>query len=80
MIYLFMSKKSIYWRTEPILSPCEIAVMKLVSMGFENKEIASLRGVSINTIKSQVTDVLRKLNAMDRTHATAICIREGIIE
>jgi DNA-binding NarL/FixJ family response regulator len=47
----------------------EVAVLRLVAGGYSNKEIARHLGIAMGTVKNHISDVLRKLDARDRTHA-----------
>lgn len=51
------------------LSPQEIRVLKLVAEGRTNPEIAEALVVSVNTIKTQVQSIYRKLNLNSRKEA-----------
>ena len=62
------------------LSPREIDVLRLIASGNANKVIASELGITEETVKSHVTNILSKLGANDRTHAVTIGLRRGIIE
>ena len=62
------------------LTPAEIRVLRLIAEGYANKEIGAQLSISEETIKSQVRNILSKLNANDRTHAAIIGLRRGIIE
>jgi DNA-binding NarL/FixJ family response regulator len=61
------------------LTPAEIRVLKLIAEGNANKEIAALLSLSEETVKSQVRNMLSKLEAKDRTHAAMIGLKRGII-
>lgn len=61
------------------LSPRETQVLELVAAGLGNKEIASNLGRMETTIKNQMTSIMQKLNANDRTHAVTIALRKGWI-
>ena len=37
--------------------------------GYSNKEVARCLGIAVGTVKNHLSDVLRKLDARDRTHA-----------
>ena len=65
---------------EDTLTPAEIRVLRLIAEGYGNKEISAQLAVGEETIKSQVRNILSKLNANDRTHAALIGLRRGIIE
>jgi DNA-binding NarL/FixJ family response regulator len=62
------------------LTPAEVRVLRLIADGYANKEIGARLSISEETIKSQVRNILSKLNANDRTHAAMIGLRRGIIE
>lgn len=65
-------------RPEP--SPRELEVLRLIAQGRGNKEIAALLGVSDETVKTHVGNVMQKLHAQDRAHAVTEAIRLGLIE
>lgn len=62
------------------LSSREVDVLRLVAEGNSNKEIASRLGISDETAKSHVGNIIAKLGANDRTHAVIIGLKRGIIE
>lgn len=62
------------------LTKREMMVIKLVALGFENNEIAEKLGVSIHTVKAFVANILRKLDARNRTNAVFIAFQNGILE
>lgn len=57
------------------LSEREIEILKLVSQGLTNKEIAAKLYLAEGTVKNYVTSILQKIDARDRTQA-AIRARE----
>jgi DNA-binding NarL/FixJ family response regulator len=57
----------------------ETEVLKLVSEGLGNKEIADRLGTASGTVKMHVQNILDKLGAVDRTHAVTMAIRRGIL-
>ena len=61
------------------LSAREIEVLNLVAAGRRNKQIAEQMGVTEDTIKAHMSNILGKLEASDRTHAVTIAARRGII-
>jgi len=65
-------------RPEP--SARELDVLSLIAKGRSNKEIASALGVSDETVKTHVSNVMQKLNAQDRAHAVTEAIRLGWLE
>jgi DNA-binding NarL/FixJ family response regulator len=62
------------------LSPRELDVLREVAEGGGNQEVARRLGVSDDTIKTHMRNILSKLAATDRTQAVTIAIRRGIIE
>jgi DNA-binding NarL/FixJ family response regulator len=66
--------------TDDALSPGELEVLRLISGGNANKQIAHRLSVSEDTVKARVKNILAKLDASDRTQAAMIGIRRGIID
>ena len=64
---------------EEVLTSKEIDVLRLIAAGDANKEIAAELGVTEETVKSRVKNILDKLGAKDRTHAVSIGLKRGII-
>lgn len=65
--------------TEDELSAREIEVLRLISSGNSNREIADKLSIGEATVKSHVTNILSKLSANDRAHAVTIGLTRGII-
>ncbi len=65
---------------EDDLTEREIEILRLISAGNANKEIAAQLNLAEDTIKRHVTNILSKLRANDRTHAVTIGLKRGIIE
>ena len=66
--------------TDDALTPREIDVLRLIAAGNANKEIAAQLGLTEETVKSHVKNILAKLGANDRTHAVTIALKRGIID
>lgn len=64
----------------PNLSDREFEVLKLMAQGKNNKAISSELGITENTVKFHVTNVLLKLGASDRTHAVVNALQQGLIK
>src|SRR5262249_32468603 len=58
-----------------MLSPQEQRVLLLLAAGLSNPEIAEQLVVSVNTIKTQVKSIYRKLNVTNRDEASAAAHR-----
>jgi RNA polymerase sigma factor (sigma-70 family) len=65
---------------EDTLTPREMDVLRLIAVGNANREIAAQFGLSEETVKSHVKNILAKLGANDRTHAVTIGLKRGIID
>jgi DNA-binding NarL/FixJ family response regulator len=57
----------------------EAAVLRLVAAGYSNKEVARYLGIAMGTVKNHVSDILRKLDARDRTHAVLKAIAGNML-
>jgi DNA-binding NarL/FixJ family response regulator len=66
--------------TDDALTAAEIRVLRLIAAGNANKEIAAQLAVSEETIKGQVSRILAKLGAKDRTHAVVIGLKRGFFD
>lgn len=62
------------------LTEREIAILRLVSIGKANKQVASELGLSEETVKGHLKSIFSKLDVADRTHAVTVAARRGIIE
>ncbi len=61
------------------LSTREMEILKCITRGQSNKEIAKLLGISRQTVKNHMTSILRKLAVNDRTQAAVYALRRGWI-
>jgi DNA-binding NarL/FixJ family response regulator len=61
------------------LTARESEVLRLVSMGLGNKEIAVRLAISEHTAKFHLSSILSKLHAGSRTEAVSLGIRKGLI-
>ena len=59
------------------LSDREMEVLACVVRGMSNKEIATLLGISHQTVKNHVTAILRKFGVEDRTQAVVYALKRG---
>jgi DNA-binding NarL/FixJ family response regulator len=66
--------------TDDALSAREIEVLRLVSGGNANKEIAARLSIAEETVKGHIKNIMAKLDANDRTHAVTIGLKRGIID
>jgi DNA-binding NarL/FixJ family response regulator len=54
-------------------------VLRCVSHGLTNKEIAYELGMAENTVKNHVNSLMFKLNARDRTQAAHLALSRGLL-
>jgi DNA-binding NarL/FixJ family response regulator len=58
----------------------EVEVLRKVSGGNRNRDIAELLFITEETVKVHIRHIMEKLGAKDRTQAIAIAVRRGIIQ
>ncbi len=58
----------------------EIEVLKLLSVGMYNKEIAEKLDISERTVKNHVSNIFKKLEVTDRTQAAVFAIRNNLVK
>ncbi len=61
------------------LSERETEILRLLSGGYSNKEIANALVIAEGTVKNHVSNVLAKLGVRDRTRAVLKAIDQGLI-
>jgi DNA-binding NarL/FixJ family response regulator len=57
----------------------ESEILQLVALGMNNGEIADKLFISRNTVRNHVINLLEKLGTRDRTEATAVAIKRGLV-
>ena len=67
------------YQTAQTLSMRECDILRLVAGGYSNKHIAQMLRLSEGTVKNHMTEILRKLEARDRTHAVLKAINLHLI-
>ena len=63
-----------------VLSMREVECINLIKEGNSNKRIGKSLGISEQTIKNHISNILKKVGAFDRAHVVYICMKAGIIE
>ena len=61
------------------LTDREVQVLRLVTTGLRNKEIATELGITENTAKFHLKNILEKLHAESRVELAARAVREGLV-
>ena len=63
----------------PSITPRELAVLRLVSLGRDTGEIAKLLGIGEETVRTHLKKVQAKLGVSNRAHAVAEAIRNQLM-
>jgi DNA-binding CsgD family transcriptional regulator len=63
----------------PSITPRELAVLRLASLGRTTNEVAKLLGIGEETVRSHLKKVQAKLGARNRAHAAAEAVRQQLI-
>ena len=63
----------------PIISSRELDVLELLARGLTNRQIAERLALSVETVKTHVERLFRRLGAADRTEAVALGFRAGLL-
>jgi DNA-binding NarL/FixJ family response regulator len=61
------------------LTPRELEVLELVTTGLRNKEIGGRLGISENTVKYHLRNILEKLHAESRTELATRALRDHLV-
>lgn len=61
------------------LTAREREVVGLLALGEANKQIATALGITDETVKTHVKNILSKLQVRDRTEAVTVALRRGIV-
>ena len=61
------------------LTPRELQVLRHVALGLSNREIGSALGISVETVKEHVQNLLRKIECTDRTQAAVWAVRNDLV-
>ena len=66
--------------SDEALTQREIDVLRHISGGNRNRDIAERLFISEETVKVRIRHIMEKLGASDRTQAVAIAVRRGIVQ
>jgi DNA-binding NarL/FixJ family response regulator len=61
------------------LTQRELQVLRHIALGLSNKEIGRSLGISVETVKEHVQNILRKISVVDRTQAAVWAVRKGLV-
>lgn len=62
------------------LTKREVAVLRLITLGYDNSQISKIIFISIHTVKAHISSIIRKLNAKNRTNAVYIAIKNHLLD
>jgi DNA-binding NarL/FixJ family response regulator len=76
----FLRPRPVVGRSGPDrLTEREVEVLRLVTAGLRNKEIAANLAISENTVKFHLKNIVEKLHAQSRAELAARAVREGLV-
>lgn len=61
-----------------VLTPREVAILRLIARGESNKAIAHQLSISEHTVRAHARNIMRKLEVANRVQATAVALRSGL--
>ena len=61
------------------LTARDVEILRLLTKGISNKDIAFRMGLSLRTVKGYLSDLFLKLNVASRTEAVIVGLRKGIL-
>ncbi len=76
---IIQSDKNEFFVSEDILSSREKEVLKFLSKGLNNHQIAKELNISVHTAKAHVHNIFEKLSVKDRTNAVVKAIQHRLI-
>lgn len=72
--------KTVSKELEDLLSPRELEVLELIGYGFSNPEIGEKLFISEKTVKTHVSNILRRLEVKSRISAATFAVRHGLCQ
>jgi DNA-binding CsgD family transcriptional regulator len=67
-------------RNDPTLTARDIEMIALISNGATNKELARAFDLSVDSVRSALTEIYSRLGAKSRAHAVSIAHRAGALD
>ena len=62
------------------LTEREIAVLKLIMLGYPNSQISKKIFIITHTVKAHIASIMRKINAKNRTNAVYIALKNNLVD
>ena len=75
-----LAKRDIKKSMIDALTKRELEILKLISKGMLNKEIASQLNISERTVKNHISNIFKKIDVSDRTQAAVFAIKNGVVD
>ncbi len=75
-----MNGKPEYNEATELLTKREVEVLKLITEGMLNKEIADRLGISEKTVKNHISNIFKKIDVSDRTQAAVFAIKNKVVD
>ena len=77
---IIQSDKNEFYVPEGVLSCREMEVLKFLSKGLNNHQIAKELNISVHTAKAHIHNIFEKLSVKDRTNAVVKAIQHKLIK
>jgi DNA-binding NarL/FixJ family response regulator len=65
-------------QVEPVLSPREHDILRLVANGLTNRDMAAELVISVRTVARHITNIYAKIGVRSKAEATAYALRHGL--
>jgi len=76
MMWPFRKKR----KRHSFLTKRQTEVLKLMARGLSNKEIGYEVGISEQTVKNHVSNIMRQMEVFNRTEAVVEAVKRGIVK
>jgi len=75
----FETRRHVSWESEFDLTQNQANILRLLADGYANKRIATELKIGLQTVKNNLTILMRMAEAENRTQLAFWAIREGIV-
>lgn len=73
-------RRRVVWSDNISLTPAEVEILRLLSLGMSNEAIAEARFVVVGTVRNQLKTIYRKLGVSSRVEAVKAAYQLGVFE
>ena len=74
------SRRAVRGSSSEQLTPRELEVLRLMKLGYTNRQVAGELVISLGTAKNHVEHIIAKLGASDRTQAVVRALELGVLD